>query len=46
MKIKIYYSIWGKKFKCRFCFDQKQITKILTPAELQKLQGEYELIRC
>jgi len=46
-KVKIYFSPWGKKFKCRFCFIEKQITKILTVEQLKKIQSEnnHELIR-
>jgi hypothetical protein len=46
-KTKVYFSVWGKKFKCRFCFIEKQITKILTVEQLKKIQSEnnYNLIR-
>lgn len=46
-KTTVYFSAWGKKFKCRFCFIEKQITKILTVEQLKKMQSEnnYILIR-
>jgi len=46
-KTKLYFYPWGNKFKCRFCFMEKQITKILTVEQLKKIQSEnqYELIR-
>jgi len=46
-KTKVYYQPWGKKFKCRFCFMEKQLTKILTVEQVKEIQADdsYQLIR-